>query len=552
MTPALSPLSGTTGLMRTDPVTFEIIRNGLYAVCEEMKTVLMRTSFSPLLSLSADLSCAILDPRGDVAAQGNDIPVHLGAMPFTGRAVLAAFPLDTWRAGDGVLLNDPYLGGTHLPDMSLLMPVFVDDAVVAFSATRVHWPDVGGIAAGSSSISDEILKEGLRIPPVKIIEAGRLRQDMMDLILANVRVPSDRFGDFRAQQAANLRGVRRLQELGARYGRAALETVLRESQDYSHLQVQHRLAALPDCDVSASEPLDGDGFTTDPASLMIAVRIRKRGTTFDVDFAGTAPAARGPVNAPFPVTASAVYYTLIGLAGGGIPPNSGAYAAATVHAPEGCLVRARYPSPVVAANTETSNRIVDILLRALGQAYPERVPAGSYGSACVYTLGGPDAARGRPFVHYETIGGGMGGRSGGDGQSGMRVHMGNTMNLPVEAMEAQMPLRFHAYELVAESGGAGRWRGGAGVRKVVEVLGAGVQASVLGERTSTAAAGIDGGAPGGRASFAIRDGAGVARTLESKSGPHRLAPGDRLEMQTAGGGGWGRRDPAADQKGHAS
>lgn len=534
-----SPAEAAPALMRSDPVTFEIIRNALYAICEEMKTVLMRTSFSPLLSLSADLSCAILDTAGEVAAQGNDIPVHLGAMPFTGRAVLRAFPAATWRAGDGVLINDPYLGGTHLPDMSLLMPVFVDGILVAFSATRVHWPDVGGIAAGSSSISDEILKEGLRVPPVKIIEEGRVRQDVMDLILANVRVPEDRLGDFRATHAANLRGARRLAELGARYGRAALGQVLRESQDYSHLQVRHRLAALPDCDVSATESLDGDGFGAPPDALAITARIVKSGPRFEVDFTGTAPAARGPVNAPFPVTASAVYYTLIGLAGGGIPPNSGAYAAARVTAPEGCLVHARYPHPVVAANTETSNRIVDILLKALGTAYPERVPAGSYGSACVYTLGGPDPQRGRAFVHYETIGGGMGARSGADGRGGMRVHMGNTMNLPVEAMEAQMPLRFHAYELVRGSGGAGLWHGGEGVRKVVEILGDGVQASVLGERTSTAAAGIAGGSEGACARFVIRDVSGTARTLASKSGPHRLAPGDRLEMQTAGGGGWG-------------
>lgn len=543
---------GDLAMMRSDPVTFEIIRNGLYAVCEEMKTVLMRTSFSPLLSLSADLSCAILDSTGEVAAQGNDIPVHLGAMPFTGRAVLAAFPAENWAPGDGVLINDPYLGGTHLPDMSLLMPVFVEGVLIAFSATRVHWPDVGGIAAGSSSICDEILKEGLRVPPLKIIDRGEVRQDVMNLILANVRVPQDRLGDFRAQHAANLRGVRRLEELGARYGRAALRAVLGESQSYSRIQVESRLSALPDCDVRADESLDGDGFCEGGAQLGIAVRVRKIGATLHVDFAGTASAARGPVNAPFPVTASAVYYTLLGLAGGGIPPNSGAYAPAQVEAPEGSLVRACYPAPVVAANTETSNRIVDILLRALGEAYPERVPAGSYGSACVYTLGGPDLRRGRPFVHYETIGGGMGARFGQDGQSGMRVHMGNTMNLPVEAMEAQMPLRFHAYELVRDSKGAGRWRGGAGVRKVVEVLGEGIQASVLGERTVTAPVGVAGGAPGGLAQFSIRESSGCERILGSKSGPHPLQPGDRLSMQTAGGAGWGNATTSSKQKGSLS
>lgn len=238
------------GIMRSDPVTFEIIRSGLYAVCEEMKTVLMRTSFSPLLSLSADLSCAVLDAAGEVAAQGVDIPVHLGAMPFTGRAVLAAFPIGIWQPGDAVLLNDPYLGGTHLPDMSLVTPVIHEDEVIAFAATRVHWPDIGGIAAGSSSISDEILKEGLRIPPVKIVRRGEVQKDLLTLILANVRVPADRLGDLRAQQAANDRGVARLAEIGRRYGIPTLRAVLAASQEHSAARVRHRLAALPDCDVS--------------------------------------------------------------------------------------------------------------------------------------------------------------------------------------------------------------------------------------------------------------------------------------------------------------
>jgi N-methylhydantoinase B len=530
-----------TGLITSDPVTFEVIRSGLYAICEEMKSVLMRTSFSPLLSLSADLSCAILDVTGNVAAQGNDIPVHLGAMPFTGRAALAAFPPATWEPGDAVLLNDPYVGGTHLPDMSMLTPVFHGDTLVAFAATRVHWPDVGGIAAGSSSIADEIIKEGLRVPPVKIISRGAIREDILRIILANVRIPDDRLGDFRAQQAANDRGVARVGALAARYGGETLVAALSESQRYSDLQVRARLARLPDADVDYAETLDGDGYApAGDASLRLQVRIRKAGDRFDVDFTGTTGPARGPVNAPLPVTASAVYYTMLGFAGGSIPPNSGAYAAASITAPEGSLVHARYPAPVVAANTETSNRIVDLLLCALGQAYPEQVPAGGYGSACVYTFGGYDPVRARPFVHYETIGGGMGARRGAAGIGGLRVHMGNTMNLPIEAIEAALPVRFRAYELIEGSGGAGRWSGGEGVRKEIEML-AEVDASVLGERSHTRATGVAGGSPRACATFTVHgaDGAGI---LASKSGPHRLRAGDRLEMRTAGGGGWGKPD----------
>lgn len=530
----------STGLLRSDPVTFEVIRNGLYAICEEMKTVLMRTSFSPLLSLSADLSCAILDLDGCVAAQGNDIPVHLGAMPFTGRAVLAAFPLQTWEPGDAVLLNDPYLGGTHLPDMSMLTPVFHDGRLLAFAATRVHWPDVGGIAAGSSSISDEIIKEGLRVPPVKIICRGEIRHDLLGLILANVRIPDDRLGDFRAQQAANDRGVQRLTQIAARYGHEMLTAVLTESQHYSNLQVRARLERLPDAEVEYAETLDGDGFAgPGDETLRMQVRIVKAGARFDVDFAGSTGPARGPVNAPLPVTASAVYYTMLGFVGGSIPPNSGAYASASISAPEGSIVNARYPSPVVAANTETSNRIVDLLLAALAKAYPEQVPAGAYGSACVYTLGGYDRKRARPFVHYETIGGGMGARSGASGRGGMRVHMGNTMNLPIESMEASLPLRFRAYELIEGSGGAGRWQGGEGVRKEVEILGDDINASVLGERSDTAALGVAGGDTGTCASFVVHRANGEREQLSSKSGPHRLRTGDRVEFRTAGGGGWG-------------
>jgi N-methylhydantoinase B len=529
-------IEASGSLLREDPVTFEVVRSGLLAICEEMKSVLMRAAFSPLLSLSADLSCAILDETGEVVAQGHDIPVHLGAMPFTGRLVLGAFPLASWRPGDAVLTNDPYAGGTHLPDMSLLTPVFVDGEPVAFAASRVHWPDVGGAAPGSSSITDEIVKEGLRIRPVRIVEAGTLRQDLLDLVMDNVRVPQDRLGDFRAQLAANARGAARVAELGARYGRATLGRVIRETQHHAAIAVTRRLAALPDATVTHSEALDGDGYGS--TGLVIACRIEKRGDGLEVDFTGTAPAARGPVNAPLPVTASAVYYTVLGFLGGDIAPNSGAYGVIRIVAPEGTLVHARPPAPVVAANTETSNRIVDILLGALARAYPERVPAGSYGSAAVYTLGGWDPVRKRAFVHYETVGGGGGARLGHDGASGLRVHMGNTMNLPIEALEAQLPVRFHAYELVRGSGGRGRHRGGDGVRKVVEVLADDVQASILGERTTVAAAGVARGEPGALAAFRLHR-CDATIGLEAKSGPHRLFAGDRIEVVTAGGGGWG-------------
>ena len=523
----------------SDPVTFEVVRSALYAICAEMKSIIMRTSFSPLLSLSADLSCALLDANGRVVGQGKDIPVHLGAVPFTVRAAFKKFPIEGWKTGDGVILNDPYSGGTHLPDVSLMMPIFSGNVLCGFSLSRVHWPDIGGIAAGSSSVCDEIFKEGLRIPPLRIIEGGRPREDILELVLANVRVPQDRHGDFRAQIAGANRADLRIRELAKRHGTDILAGVMADTQIYSQRMLRRRLASLSDAIVEHEEALDGDGIDAQ-VRPRIRARIEKKGDTFVVDFTGSSPSVKGPVNAPFAVTASSVYYTLLSLAGGDIPPNNGIYEVAQIVAPEGTIVNASYPSAVVAANTETSNRIVDVLLGALAKAYPNQVPAGSYGSACVYTLGGTDPRSNRRFVHYETVGGGAGATVAGPGASGIRVHMGNTMNLPIEAAEASMPIRFVAYELVPESGGQGKHRGGSGVRKAIEILVDGVEASILGERTCTPAHGIAGGGPGQVARFNYLRADGRVTVLPAKSGPHRLSKGDKLEMITAGGGAWGR------------
>jgi N-methylhydantoinase B len=533
------------GIIDRDPVTFEVVRSALYAICAEMKSVIMRTSFSPLLSLSADLSCALLDARGCVVGQGRDIPVHLGAVPFTVRAAFSVFDAGSWKIGDGVILNDPYAGGTHLPDVSLIMPIFHGDTLCGFSVSRVHWPDVGGIAAGSSSVSNEIFKEGLRIPPLRIIENGRPREDIVALVLANVRVPQDRHGDFRAQIAGARRAERRVCELAERYGVDVLEEVMSDAQTYSQCLVRRRLSALPDAVVEHEEALDGDGID-DKCRPAVRVRIVKEGDTFLVDFTGSSPCVPGPINSPFAVTASSVYYTLLSLVGGDIPPNAGVYEVAYIIAPEGTIVNAAYPAAVVAANTETSNRIVDILLAAIAKVYPERVPAGSYGSACVYTLGGVHPGTDRRFVHYETVGGGAGATAKADGASGIRVHMGNTMNLPMEAVEAALPIRFVCYELVPESRGTGRHQGGAGVRKMIEILSDRVEASVLGERTLTPAHGVAGGKCGGVATFTHWRADGSSVALSAKSGPHLLSKGEQLEMITAGGGAWGRNSDDPD------
>lgn len=537
--------SPTASIVQQDPVTFEVIKNALYAACSEMKSVIMRTSFSPLLSLSADLSCALLDRHCKVVAQGVDIPVHLGAAALSAEAALQAFPAEEWREGDGVLLNDPYEGGTHLPDMTLITGVFAQASLVGYVTSRIHWPDIGGVAAGSSSVTNHIIKEGLRIPPVKILEQGVVREDVLRLILANVRVPEDRRGDFQAALAGHKRASQRVLELCHRYSAEVVRTVMADTQSYSRKLVDSRLAALPDADVSYEEALDGDGIDAF-ARPLVRVRITKVGSHMKFDFTGSSACVAGPINCSYPMTCAIVYYAILALTGGQISPNAGAYSGVEVVASAGTVMHAVYPFPVVAANTETSNRAVDVVMGALAKVYPNLVAGGGYGSACVYTLGGHDSQRQRAFVHYETVGGGMGATARNSGANGVRVHMGNTMNLPIEGVEAAIPVRFLEYSIVRGSGGEGLFPGGCGVRKIVQVLEDGVQASVLGERTHTPAQGVAGGGEGGLAAFKLRSGSNET-VLSAKSGPHTLSRNDVLEMVTAGGGGWGHPNSISSQ-----
>ncbi len=531
------------GAMGADPITFEVIRSGLYAICEEIKSHIMRASFSPLLSLSADLSCALLDRDGNVVAQGNDIPVHLGAMPFSARGILKRYPADTWQPGDAVLSNDPYSGGSHLPDMTLLSGAFADGKLIGFAASRVHWPDIGGSSPGSSAVTDEIIKEGLRLPPVRIVRAGEVNQELWSVLFANVRVPSDRIGDFKAQIAGNARGVERMEGLARRYGADVLVEILEATQQYSQRLIEAVIETIPDGTYRAEHHLDGDGYTHDRGDgpFAIAVTITKTGKTLHFDFTGTAAQARGPMNSAFSVTNSVCGYLMLALANGEVQPNSGAYRPLKVTAPEGTLVNPTYPAPVVAGNTEMSNRLVDLLLEALAPAVPQLAIGASYGCAGVWAVGGVDPRTARRFVHIETTGGGMGASRDGAGLSGHRVHMGNTMNLPIEAVEAGIPIRIDAYELIDESGGEGVHPGGMGSRRSVRALVDGVQFSLLFERALHPARGIAGGGAGAPARFFVRKVDGSTIELASKTVAGQLNAGDVLVMETAGGGGWGPR-----------
>ena len=524
-----------------DPITFEVIRGGLDAACEEMKTVMTRAAFSPLLSLSADLSCALLDCEGQVVAQGNDIPVHLGAMPHSAEGILREFPIATWKPGDTVLCNDPYSGGSHLPDMTMLSPAFDGDQVVGFAASRVHWPDIGGSAPGSSAVTDEIIKEGLRLPPVKIMREGEIDSGLYTVLMANVRVPRDRVGDFRAQLACNARGVQRLQDLCARYGAGPVLQSQAATQELSERKLRARLSSLADGHYSAVHHLDGDGYTMDRGDnkFRLEVTVTVDGDHIHFDFSGTGRQVRGPMNAPISVTSSACYYTVLALCEGEVAPNSGAYRPVQITAPCASLVNASYPAPVVAANTEMSNRLVDLLLDALAPALGDDAIAGSYGCAGVWTIGGFDRSLNRSFVHLETIGGGMGASNSGPGIDGHRVHMGNTMNLPVEAVEASFPIRIRDYSLITESAGRGLHRGGMGVRRVIEAMDDHLAYSLLFERALHPALGVAGGEAGRCARFVLEDASGSQTPLDSKTQLGYMSRGDKLIIETAGGGGWG-------------
>jgi N-methylhydantoinase B len=536
-----------------DPVTLEVVRNACVAVAEEMNANLVRTGYSPNIKERRDCSTALFDPDGEMVAQAETMPVHLGAMPFSVAAALERFSEASLSPGDAVLLNDPFRGGAHLPDLTLVSPVFHDGEVVAYAANRAHHADVGGARAGSvAADSTEIYQEGLRIPPVKFVRGGEMDEDLLSLVLANVRTPDERLGDLRAQEAANATGRRRVRDLAATYGET-FQTALAEIQDYSERRMRAEIAELPDGTYSFEDVLDDDGHGTE--DLPVAVTVEIDGESVHVDFAGTAPQTAGPVNAVFAVTASATYFAVRCVTDPDIPPNEGCYRPVSVEAPEGTIVNPTPPAAVVGGNLETSQRVTDVVFGALAGAAPDRVAAAGQGTMNNVTLGGTDPRDGSAYAFYETQGGGFGGRDGRDGMDAVHVHMSNTMNTPVEVLETAYPLRVHRYELRPDSGGAGAFRGGLGLRRDIEVRGHEATFSLLADRHHHRPYGLAGGedgAPG--AAFLLDGGAGDAD--DGDDSPVRLPPkvtrslppGAVVSVRTPGGGGYGDpedRDPGA-------
>ncbi|OGF17300.1 MAG: 5-oxoprolinase [Candidatus Eisenbacteria bacterium RBG_16_71_46] len=510
---------------------------GLFAACaEEMGATLMRTAHSPNIKERLDYSCAVFDARGRLVAQAAHIPVHLGSLP---RAVEAALARGPFAPGDAVMLNDPFAGGTHLPDVTLVSPVFLGrPRPDFFVASRAHHADVGGAAPGSMPLAREIYEEGVRLPPVFIQRGGKPVRDVLELLLANVRTPDERRADLAAQLGAQTTGARRLAELARRGGRDALVRVAGDLMRHAERCVRAALRELPRGSHRFADALDDDGLGHGP--IAIAARVSLDGDRLRVDFTGSAPQAAGPVNAVEPVTRAATLYAVRCVLGGDIPVNHGAFLPIAIVAPWGTVVNARPPAAVSAGNVETSQRIVDVVLGALARALPGRVPAASSGTMNNLLVGGEDPRSGRAFAYYETLGGGHGAGPGWHGESAMQAHMTNTRNTPVESLEHAYPLRVRSTRIRRGSGGRGRFRGGDGIERAIELL-APARVTVISERRGRGPYGLAGGAPGAPGVNRVRaPGArGRARRLPGKF-QIDLGAGAVLTVASPGGGGHGR------------
>jgi len=538
--------------MKRDPIELEIFKNLFHSIAEEMGAALRRTAFSPNIKERRDYSCAVFNARGQAIAMGDHMPVHLGSMPMSVEAAIARVEL---APGDMVMLNDPFAGGTHLPDITLVAPVFVRvghrlrDWPDFYVASRAHHADVGGTYPGSMGPCREIYQEGFRIPPVKIVRDGQLDRDILNLLLANVRTPREREGDLGAQIAACHTGAARLQEICARYG---LPRATRAAEDllvYSEQMMQSFLAQVPEGTYRAEDFLDNDGVRDRPVRIAVTVTVdtkRKKTSTragtpaphpVTVDFTGSDPQVEGSINAVEAITYSACFYVFRCLVREDVPATAGLMRPIRVIVPEGTVVNALLPAAVAGGNVETSQRMVDVVLRALAQAVPHRIPAAASGTMNNLTIGGLDPRTGEPFAYYETIAGGMGARPTKDGTSGVHTHMTNSLNTPAEALEYAYPLRVRRYALRPGSGGAGKHRGGDGIVRELEVL-TDVEVTLLADRRARGPWGLQGGHDGaaGKARILRKDGA--TEELPGKCNT-RLRKGDRLRIETPGGGGWG-------------
>ena len=552
-----------------DPTTLEIYRALFTSVAEEMGIALRRTAFSPNIKERRDYSCAVFDAEGRVIAQGDHMPVHLGSMPM---AVAAALREVDPKPGDVVALNDPYAGGTHLPDVTLVAGVFgprdgvkgrrgegakgrrgeagnkylpvppsprlrISASPLFYVANRAHHADIGGATPGSMGLATDIYGEGLRIPPIRLVRAGDVDHDVMRLLLANVRGNTERRGDFEAQIGSLHTGAGRLLEIVARRGERETREYARQLIDYSARIMRQAISTIPDGSYEAEDALDDDGVNSNPVPIRVLVSVK--GNRAVVDFTGSAPQVAGPINAVEAITISAVSYVFRCLVGAEVPASAGLTEPIEVIAPAGTVVNANPPASVAGGNVETSQRIVDVLLKALSKALPDRIPAASQGTMNNLTVGGIDPRNGLEFSYYETVAGGMGARPHLEGMSGVHTHMTNSLNTPAEAMEYAYPLRVREYRLRQQSGGGGKHRGGDGVIREIETL-VPARMSLLADRRKHGPYGLAGGKEGKTGTNVIVRN-GLKEEVPAK-GSHELLAGDRIRIETPGGGGWGMSD----------
>jgi N-methylhydantoinase B len=519
-----------------DPITLEVLRNGLESIADEMGVVLKHTSFSPNIEERMDASCAIFDAGAQLVAQAEHVPVHLGSMLRAVKATIdAAGRVDE---GDVVIVNDPFIGGSHLPDITVVGPVYLEGRHLGYVATRAHHADVGGMEPGSMpGNSREVYQEGLIIPAIKLYRRGELQDDVMRLILANVRTADERRGDLNAQLAALRVGEQRLKELAERYGADLLCAGFDAILDYAERRMRRRLAELPPGIYSGEDFLDDDGTDDEPVRIALEVTVSPDGLV--LDFAGSSPQRRGNINAVAPMTYSGVFFAVKILTDPEIPVNAGTFRPVELRLPEGSFLNAVSPAAVCAGNTETTQRIADTVLKIFAQFAPERIPAASQGTMNLIGIGGRDSrSGGKPYTYIETIGGGQGGRPMGPGDDGIQCNMTNTMNTPIEALEITYPLRVERYELREGSAGKGRHRGGEGLVRAIRILDREARVSLQSERRRFAPYGLHGGADGERGRNAVihRDG-----TVEEVAGKASLTleADETVVIETPGGGGWG-------------
>jgi N-methylhydantoinase B len=520
--------------MSVDRTTVEVIRGALVYAAEEMGIALKKSAYSPNIKERMDHSCALFDPKRRLIAQAEHIPVHLGSMAFAVREGLATYK-GTLGPGDMILLNDPYLSGTHLPDLTLIAPIYHVDHLIGYAANKAHHTDVGGKAPGSiAGDSTELYQEGLIIPPVKFVKSGAIDPELSWLIRSNVRTPDVQMGDLRAQIAANYTGIRRVLELTEKYGAYVLHTSMGEIMDYSERRMRAAISEMPGGVYEASdymEDVPGWGL----AEIRVRVTVEEGGISFD--YSGTCPQVEAPINAPLGVTIAGIYYTLITVTDSNIPVNDGCFRPVTLIIPEGTMMNPRRPAPVAGGNVETSQRNVDVLMKAFSKIVPGKVTAAGLGTMNNVSVGGirPD---GTPWTFYETIGGGSGGRPNSDGVDGVHVNMTNTMNTPIESIEAYLPMRFLSYSLRPDTGGAGEYRGGCGIERSWMLTAPRATLSILAERTKINPWGLKGGEPGALGEYLIVKRNGEILKLPSKCTVQRV-DGDSLIVHTPGGGGFG-------------